>query len=162
MIYDVKCDPILQVSNQEPSMSSKPPTWAISAKSGRILNKLSGYLPNHISTWYMKSNVTPSSKSPIRNPQCPQSPQLMLLQPNHVGFSPNFQDIFKIIYQHDLWCQRWCHPTSLQSGTLNVLKVPNLGFISQIMSNLDQTFRIGPLATTNLIYDAKDDPILQV
>ena len=31
MIYDVKDDPILQVSNQEPSMSSKPPTKAFSA-----------------------------------------------------------------------------------------------------------------------------------
>merc|ERR1712239_71295 len=33
---------------------------------------------------------------------------------------------------------------------LNVLQAPNLCFINQIMSNLDQTFRIGPLATTNI------------
>ncbi len=42
------------------------------------------------------------------------------------------------------------HPPSLQSGTLNV--IPNLGFLSQIMSNLDQTFRIGLLATINIIH----------
>ena len=56
----------------------------------------------------------------------------------------------------------WQHPPSLQSGTLNILQAPNFDFLSQIMSDIDQTFRIGPLATTNLIYDAKDDPILHV
>merc|ERR1712082_71064 len=50
MIYDVKCDPILQVSSQEPPTSSKPPTFAFSAKSSMILIKLSGYLPDHLST----------------------------------------------------------------------------------------------------------------
>ncbi len=60
-----------------------------------------------------------------------------------------------IIYQHDIWCQRWPHPSSLQSGTLNVLQAPNLFFLSQIMTNLDQTFRICPLATTNIIFDVQ-------
>ena len=40
MIYDVKCEPILQVSNEEPSMSSKTPTQDFSAKSCPILMKL--------------------------------------------------------------------------------------------------------------------------
>ena len=39
---------------------------------------------------------------------------------------------------------------------------PNLGFLSQIRSNLDQTFRIGPLATTNIIFDVQLDQILHV
>ena len=56
----------------------------------------------------------------------------------------------------------WPHPPSLQSGTFNVLQAPNFYFLIQIMSDLDQTFRIGPLAITNLIFDAKDDLILQV
>ena len=57
---------------------------------------------------------------------------------------------------------RWPHPVSLQPGTLNVLQAPNLCIFSQIMSDLDQTFRIGPLATTKIIFDVQLDPILQV
>ena len=110
----------------------------------------------------MISKMTPSSKPPIRNPQRPPSPQLMLPQPNHVGFPPNFQDIFKIIFQDDPWCQRWSHPPSLQSGTFNVLQAPNLGFISQIMFDLGQTFRIGPLPSTIIIFEVELYPILQV
>ena len=63
---------------------------------------------------------------------------------NHIGDSPNFQDIFPIIYQHDLWCQRWSHPPSLQSGTLNILQAPNLGFFSQIISYFDKNFQDRP------------------
>ena len=90
---------------------TKPPTPTaphqgtnfFSAKSCWIFIKHLGYLPNNLPTWSMMSNVTPQSKSPIRNPQCP--------------------------------------------------KAPNLGFLSQIISNLDQMFGIGPLATTNIIFD---------
>ena len=74
-------------------------------------------------------------------------------QPNHVQSFSIFQDIFLIIYQHDLWGQIWPHPTSLQSGTLNVLQAPNLGFLSQIMTNLDQTSRKGPSATNKILFD---------
>ena len=65
---------------------------------------------------------TPSSKSPVRNPQRPPCPKF---RPdlNHVRSPSNFQDIFLIIYLHDFWCP------SLQSGTLNILQVPNLGQI---------------------------------
>ena len=42
------------------------------------------------------------------------------------------------------------------------VKAPNLGIISQIMSNLVQTIMIGPLPTTNIIIDVQLDPILQV
>ena len=47
-------------------------------------------------------------------------------------------------------------------------KSPSCTFFSQIMSDLDQTFKIGPLATNDFIFyfqlddDVKDDPILQV
>ncbi len=106
--------------------------------------------------------MTPSFKYPFRNPQHPPSPWLMLSQPNHVRSWSNFQDRPLSNYQPDLWCQRWPHPSILQSGTFNILQAPNLYFLSKIMSDLDQIFRKGPLATTNLIYDVKDDPFLQV
>ncbi len=99
--------------------------------------------------------ITPSFKSPVRNPQRPPSPQLMLSRPNHVWSWSNFQDIFLIIYQHDLWCQRWPHPPSHQSGTPNVIQAPNFGFLSQIRSNLDQNSRKGPLESTNIIFDVQ-------
>ena len=74
------------------------------------------------------------------NPPTPTPPDRgqTFSQPNHARSSPNFQDIFPILYQHDLWCQRWPHPPSLQSGTLNVLQAPNLCFLSQIMLDFHQ------------------------
>ena len=79
-------------------------------------------------------------------------------QPNHVWSWSNFQDIFLTIYQHDLWCQIWPHPPSLQSGTPNVLQA----FLGQIMYDLDKTFGISSWPSINMIYDVKCDPILQV
>jgi len=112
MIYDVKMTPILQVSSQEPSTSSKS--------------------------------------------------HLLLSQPNHVGSSSNFQDISHIIYQHDLWCKRL--PQSSKSPVRNHQHPPSptFSFHSQIMSDLDKNFRISPISAINMIYDVKDDPILQV
>ncbi len=71
MIYDVKDDPILQVSNQEPSVSFNSPTQPNHVQSSK---RLFGYLLNHLSTLSMMSKMIPSSKSPIRNPQFPPSP----------------------------------------------------------------------------------------
>ena len=79
------------------------------------------------------------------NPHPTPTQRQTFSQLNHVWSSSNFQDIFFIIIQHDPWCQRWPHPSSLQSGTLNVLQASILCFLSLIMSDLDQTFRIGPL-----------------
>ena len=83
-------------------------------------------------------------------------------QPNHVQSSSNFEDIFLIIHQPDLWCQRLPHPSKSPVRNLNVLQAPNLCILREIMFDLDQTIRLGPIATTNLIYDVKDDLILQV
>ena len=48
------------------------------------------------SLYLTKTNPTPTPAQP--NPDMGKTfPQL-----NHVGSSPNFQDIFHIIYQHDL------------------------------------------------------------
>ena len=99
--------------------------WAWSNLCQRFI-KLSGYLPNNLMTWFMMSKMTPSSNSPVRNPPRPPSPKFSP-DINHVGCSSNFQDIFLINYWHDLWYQRWPYPPSLQSGTLNVLHVPNAG-----------------------------------
>ena len=97
-----------------------------------------------------RPNPTPTQPQPDR--------RQTFSQLKHIQSSSNFQDIF----QHDLQCQRLPHPSSLQSGTFNILQAPNLYFLSQIMSDLDETFRICPLATTNLICDVKVDHILQV
>ena len=72
----------------------------------------------------MISKMTPSSKSPVRNPQHPPS---LKFRPdlNHVRSSSNFKDNFLIIYWHYSWCQRWPHSPSLQSGPLYILRVLN-------------------------------------
>merc|ERR1712082_108083 len=77
LIYDVKDDPILQVSSQEPSTSSKPPTSAFLAKSCPILIKLSGYAPQQLPTSSLMFNLTQSFKPPVRKDQHPPS----LLEP---------------------------------------------------------------------------------
>ncbi len=41
-------------------------------------------------------------------------------------------------------------------------KAPNFGFRSQNMSDLSQTFRISSHSSIYMIYDVKDDHILQV
>ena len=62
--------------------------------------------------------------NPHNHPNCGITCSL----PNHVRSSPNFQYIFPIIYQHDLWCHRWPLPPSFKSGTLNVPKAPTYAF----------------------------------
>ncbi len=71
--------------NLEKTMTPNPTsgTNCFSDKSCPIFIKLSGYLPNHLPTWSKMSRMTPSFKSPVRNPQHPQNPQLMIPQPNH-------------------------------------------------------------------------------
>ena len=81
---------------------------------------------------------------------------------NHIGSWEKIQDISHISYQYNLWCQRLLHPSSLKSGTINILQVPNLSFICQIMSYLDLTFRIGPLATTHIVFNFQLYTILQI
>ena len=44
---------------------------------------------------------------------------------NNVGSSSNLQEIFPIIYWHNLWFQKWPIPSSLHSGSPNVLKFPD-------------------------------------
>ena len=108
------------------------------------------------------SKMTLSFKSPVRNPQCPPSPQLRLSQSNHVRSWSNFQDMPLSNYHPDIWSQIWPHPSSLQSGICNFLQAPNLCILCKIMSDLDQTFRIGSLATTNIIFEVQLDTTLQV
>ena len=129
---------------------------------------------------------------------------IIILCQNQLWSSSNFQCSFFQNYQHDIGCQRWLHPPSLQSGTLNVLQVPNE--TSQLThdgssSNFQDIFLIIyqhdlwsfmspvknpqyppspkwsqsakswlifiklsgylPDPSTNIIYDLKDDPILQ-
>ena len=45
----------------------------------------------------------------------------LISQPNEVIYSQNFLDNFILVYQDDIWCQRWPIPSRLQSGTFNIL-----------------------------------------
>jgi hypothetical protein len=95
-----------------------------------------------------KTNLTPTQPNPTQpKPQ----PQVITFSPlNHVKSSLNFQDIFHIIYQHDI--------ISLQSGSLNILQVPNFSFLRQIMSDIDQTFRISSISSETLFRMSKFTP----
>ena len=75
---------------------------------------------------------------PNPNPTLTPTRGITFSQLKHVRSLSNFQDIFLIIYQPDLWCQIWPHSSRLQSGTFIILQVQNLYFLSQIMSDLDQ------------------------
>ena len=102
IIYDIKDDPVLQVSRQEPSMSSNSPpycphpSWCTS--NWDIKTKLSGYLPWGKIRSFMTSRMTISSKYPVRNPQCPTSTPMKdppLLDTLIIKISTrNFQGIF--------------------------------------------------------------------
>ena len=94
----------LEKTQPNPTQPTQLGTNLFSAKSRQIFTKLSGYFPNHIPTWSMMSKMIPSSKSPIRNPQCPSSPQLRTFQPNHVRSWSNFQDRPLSNHLHHLWC----------------------------------------------------------
>ena len=77
MIQHVKDDPILQVSSQEASMSSKywlwgqRGSWHTSIHSREL--KFGTQVKNHILWQSMMSRMTPSSKYPVRNHQRPSS-----------------------------------------------------------------------------------------
>ena len=112
--------------------------------------ELPGILNFGKSTWSMMSKITPSSKSPVRNPQRPPSPQHRLPQPNHDQSWSNFQyrplgnqqQFFLCLTQDDLIL----HVPNQEPSA------PNLSLLSHIRSNLDEAFRIGLLATTNIIF----------
>jgi hypothetical protein len=67
--------------------------------------------------------MTPILHGSSQEPSTSSKSHLLQSQPNHVGSSSNFQDIFHIIYQHDLWSKDDHDPPSLQSGTINILQV---------------------------------------
>ena len=74
----------------------------------------------------MKSKMTPSSKSPVRNLQCPPSMTWRWGVPDTLLFmleSRNLAHKSWITYCDYPWCQEWPHPPSIQSGTINVLQV---------------------------------------
>ena len=102
--------------------------------------------------------MTPILQVSSQEPSTSSKSHLLLSQPNHVESSSNFQNISHIIYWHDLWCKRW--PQSSKSPVRNHQHPPSptFSFLSQIMLDLHQTFRISPISSTNMIYDVKDDP----
>ena len=68
-------------------------------------------------------NLDKTNTPPQPNPTLGQT----FSQLNHAGPPSNFQNIFPIIYQHELWYKGWHPPSSLRSGTLYVLQFPNFG-----------------------------------
>ena len=107
MIYYVKCDPILQVSNQEPSTYSKPPQLRLSQ-------------PNHV---WSSLNLT---KTP---PHPPDPTREYFFSDNSYLISSNFQDIFLTIYQHHLSSN--VTPSlkyPVRKPSLNIIQAPNLFF----------------------------------
>ena len=124
-------DPVLQVSNQEPSMSSKyPNSWPpildtliikISTRNFQgIFLRVKQHHPWHQGwpcPWSLRSGTlnvfqVPSFLTPI--------PDTFLIKIS----TQNFQGIFLGVKQHHPWHQWWPCPPSLRSGTLNILQVP--------------------------------------
>ena len=100
----------------------------ISAKNTDNDMKLSVYDPLGLPSTTITLWMTLSSKSLIRNPQCP--PSIPLLDPPLPDTllikisTRNFQCIFLgSTYDHP-WHQGWPCPPSFPSGTLNVLQIP--------------------------------------
>ena len=130
MIHDVKDDPILQVSSQEPSTSSKYglrgqgvlDTLLIMLESWNLAHK--PRIQYHDDPWCQGWPHPPST----------QSGTIKILQVWLRGWgvldtllfmleSWNLAHKSRITYHDDPWCQEWPHPPSLQSGTINVLQV---------------------------------------
>ena len=53
--------------------------------------KFGTHVKNDIEWWSVMSRMTPSPKTPVRNPQHPRSPQLRLSPPNQLQSWSNFQ-----------------------------------------------------------------------
>ena len=100
----------------------------ISTKNKDNDTKLSGYDPWGLPRSSTLSRMTPSSKCPVRNLQCPPSTPLLDPPPPDtllIEISAwNFQSIFLGVKNHHSWRQEWPYPPCLRSGTLNVLQVP--------------------------------------
>ena len=70
---------------------------------------------------------------------------------NQVWSWSNLQDCFIIINQDDISCQRWPLPSSLWSGTLNIIQVPQRPFSKPNQINL--------LFLTKLVKSTKLSPL---
>ena len=76
------------------------------------------------------SNLTKLNQHPpLPYIQPPSIWGIIILWLKQLWSSSNIDNIFPIIYWHNLWSQRGPHPSSLQSGTLKVLQVKNAGQI---------------------------------
>ena len=127
IIHDIKDNPVLQVSCQEPSTSSKyhhkgPPSWHTSNED--IDMKLSGYLPLGQTWSSMTSRMTLSSTSPGSSSKYPHEGPPILDTLLMKILTWNFQGIFLWVKHGHPWHQGWPCSPSLLSGTLNVLQVP--------------------------------------
>ena len=106
IIYDIKDDPILQFSSQEPSTSSKS---HLSFLSRIMLDLHQTFRISPISSTNMIYDVKndPNTLSFQSGTSTSSKSHLLLSQPSHVGSSSNIQDISHIINQHDPWWKIW-------------------------------------------------------
>ena len=95
----------------------------------------------------------------IQTPTCEITFQCL----NLVWSWSNFQDHFIIINQDAIWCQTWPHPSSLRSGTQNILQVSDKPFSklnqinSQFLTKLVNSTKLSPPWSTFCL-----EPILKL
>ena len=130
MIYDIKDDPILQDSSQEPSTSSKYglqgqgvlDTLLIKLESWNLAHK--SRITYHDSPWCQEWPQPPSIQSgtlSILQVWLQRQGVLDTLQIMLESWNLAHKSI--IIYNDDPWCQWWPYPPRLQSETVNILQV---------------------------------------
>ena len=87
--------------------------------------------------------------------------KLILNFQKELSFFFNYQD--DINHPSDIVYISTLHSIySLRFSSTPPLQIPNLSFLCQIMSDLYQTFRIGPLVITHIIFNVQLHTILQI
>ena len=162
MVQHVKDDPVLQVSSQEPSASFKYDfedggPWGTS-KHAREL-KFGTQVKNHISGRSMTSRMTPSSKSPVRNLQCPPSMTSRMGGSWHTTIHARELKFVKQIKNHISWWSMMSRRTPSSTYSVrNHQRPPSMDFE-------DGGFLTHLLESGNLSHKSRimyhDDPLCQ-
>ena len=131
IIHDVRNDPVINVSSQEPSMSSKyPPSWPpipdtlpIEISTPNFQGMLLMVKEHH--SWHQKWPSDPCLRSGTFNVS--KVPPFLTPPSWHTSnwdINTKFSGYLPWGKKHHSWCQEWLCPPCLWSGTLNVLQVP--------------------------------------
>ena len=120
--------------------------------------KFGTQVKNYISSWFMKSKMTQTSKTSVRNIQRPPSMTLRIevLSKLHIMLgSWNLTHKWRITYHDGICCQGWPHSSRYKSWTINVLQVWLWGL--RVLDTLPIMLEIFIMG----INDVKDDSHLQ-